>query len=66
MAKDPTLPTMLVIGSVRFRAGTKVETAQAAIDRLADRYRKLDQIVWAMRKFSDRLPQDIREQIAKL
>lgn len=66
MAKEPTLPTMLVIGAIRFRAGTKVETAQNAIDRLIERYQKMERLIWELRQFRDRLPESLRERVAEL
>ncbi len=61
--KEPTLPTMLVVGAARYRAGTKIETVQTAIDRVYERYSALDKIIWQARQHKHRLPPDLEAAI---
>jgi hypothetical protein len=57
------LGTMLVVGAVRFHAGVKVATAQGAIDRLAERHRKLDDLMRQVQEFEHRLPPTLSAKI---
>jgi hypothetical protein len=60
---EPRLPTMLAVGGVRLRAGVKMSLAQSTVDRLYDRYRKLESIVADVAAFRARLPEDLCRQI---
>lgn len=63
---EPTIPTMIAVGALRFRKGCKVETVQGAIDRVVDRYQRYDRIVWKLLKFKERLPPDVQADLITL
>lgn len=63
MAGEPLLTGELVVGHARFRPKVKLATAQGSIDRLYERYSKMESVLRDVKALEARLPDDLRHRI---
>lgn len=63
MSTEPLLTGEFIVGVARFRPKVKLSTVQGSVDRLHDRYRKMEAVLYQVKEFEARLPESLRKKI---
>jgi predicted RNA-binding protein with EMAP domain len=62
---EPTIPTMITVGNIRFHTGVKVSTVQGAIDRIVARIEEMNKEIQSLHDTIKIMP-DMRARIKEL
>jgi hypothetical protein len=60
---EPLLTGEFVVGNLRLHPKVKLSLAQAAVDRLHERYTKLNDVMLQVKEFEARLPESLKAKI---